>query len=151
MNPLLISGIASVSALVSGALMLALFGPELPPWLIALTLAAISGLALAVGFGLWHPRLPAWASLPPVRGALCIVVGVGAMFVPANFIVSAFFLGLGTRVVWLAAMELEQAPQEAGRMAPVRELAAGGGIARFRGVTPVTLIEHLPAEPAVSE
>lgn len=106
-RPFLLSISCCVLSILCGGLLLAAFGPQLPPWLMALTLALCSGLALACGFGLYNPRTPSWLRQQPVMGALCVALGVGAMFVPATFVVSAFLLGCGTRLVWHSACELE--------------------------------------------
>lgn len=109
MRPFLISCAVCALAILAGSLTVAVFGYEPPGRLLALEAALFSLLALAAGFGLCSPRLPGWVWQRPVRGAACVVVGVGAMYVPPQLLVSALFIGLGTRLVWLSACELEPA------------------------------------------
>lgn len=97
-------GVACAVMLMVGGLAVMCFGFEPPTWLVRLELVLLSGAALAFGFTAWQP-----ASSPlsrPVRGTVCVFLGIGVMYVPANFIVCAFLLGTGTRLLWAAACDL---------------------------------------------
>jgi hypothetical protein len=97
-------GVACAVALMLGGLAVMCFGYEPPTWLVRMELVLLSGAALAFGFTAWQP-----ASSPlsrPVRGTVCVFLGIGVMYVPANFIVCAFLLGTGTRLLWAAACDL---------------------------------------------
>lgn len=91
--------LASLAAPTLGMLALLLWGGEPPLWLLRLEVLVFSMTALAFGFTLLGTSAPDWFFSNPVKGILCLYLGVGAMFVPAQFIVSATFLGLGTRLI----------------------------------------------------
>jgi hypothetical protein len=86
-------------ALVVGIAVLLLSGGEPPAWLLKLEVLVLSPAALAFGYTTFAPTAPSWVWSQPVRGVICIYLGVGAMFVPPQFLVSACFLGIGTRLV----------------------------------------------------
>jgi hypothetical protein len=96
--------LAALSAGIAGAL---LWGGELPGWLLSLGLALMLGGALIFGFtGAW-PRLGPWLKCRPIQGAALVCLGVALIFVPVTFVASAVVIGLGARLVWLSACELE--------------------------------------------
>jgi hypothetical protein len=97
----------SLGAVVFGLFAAVLSGGEPPAWLLRAEVALFSAAALAYGFTASLPAFAPWAWSRPVRGAACIILGVGAIFVPVQFVVSAFLLGIGTRLTWTAACELE--------------------------------------------
>lgn len=100
--------LAAAVAILGGIILACSDG--LPGWLLVGEVALFSALAMAFGFTAYAPSVPAWLWLRPVRGAVCICLGVGAMYIPPQFIVSAVFLGLGTRLVWQSASELAGPP-----------------------------------------
>jgi hypothetical protein len=97
----------SLGTVVFGLFAAVLWGGEPPAWLLRAEVALFSAAALAYGFTASLPAFAPWAWSRPVRGAACIILGVGAIFVPVQFVVSAFLLGVGTRLTWTAACELE--------------------------------------------
>ena len=95
----------SAVALLLGCILVAACGYNPPRWMLAGELATVAGLSLAFGFTVFAPSLPDWLWLRPVRGAVCVCLGVAAMFTPPQLIVSTILLGIGTRLVWLSACE----------------------------------------------
>jgi hypothetical protein len=77
-----------------------------PAWVLTTEIAVFSILAMAYGFSLLKPHKVPWLWLRPVRGTVAVVAGVVAMFVPLQFLVSAFLIGIGIRMVWASASEL---------------------------------------------
>lgn len=148
MRLIVLSAACCVASLSCGGLLLAAFGPELPSWLMALALALCSGLALACGFGLYNPKVPDWLRQRPVLGAICVAIGVGAMFIPVNFVVSAFLLGCGTRLVWVSACELGRMPGSSCQVFPPRMPASKIAFEPDRGIEAWQTIRpgSLPAE-----
>jgi hypothetical protein len=135
-KPFLVSCSVSMAAVLAGSLMVAMFGYDPPGKLLVLELAFFSTVALLLGFGVASPNLPGWARSKAVQGAICIVLGVACIFVPPSFIVAGCFLGIGTRLVWAAANELEHMPGAARRVYPVRVIPAGKTIEPYRGTAP---------------
>src|SRR3954447_26561537 len=88
------------SALVGGIVALLAWGASPPPWLAGLEAALLAGAALLYGFTAWLPALPRWLWLRPIRGVALVILGVGAMYVPPQLILSAYLIGLGVRLVW---------------------------------------------------
>ena len=82
-----------------GILAMLLAGSGPPLWLLRLEVMIFAAAALAFGFSAFTPAAPAWVFSQPLRGVVCIYLGIGAMFVPSQFIVSAVFLGIGTRLM----------------------------------------------------
>lgn len=144
----LISCAVSTVAILAGSLMVAMFGYDPPRKLLVLELALFSTAALLLGFGAASPNLPGWARSKAVHGAACVVLGVAAIYVPASFIVSACFIGIGTRLVWSAACELEPKPGAPRRVFTARVLTGGSGIEQYRGkvLKPSERPESVPAE-----
>lgn len=95
----------TLAVLVMGGTMVALCGYQPPTLLLVAQSAFFAALALAYGFTLYMPGKAEWLWLKSIRGTVCICLGVGAMYVPPQLVVSAFFIGVGTRMVWLAACE----------------------------------------------
>lgn len=105
MKAIAISAAVSLAALLAGTCLMAAFGHEPPAMLLAWEMAFFTALGLVAGF-LWRlPRLPWWATSRPVAGAVLITLGVGAVYVPSQFIVSSLLLGAGARLLWLALGE----------------------------------------------
>ncbi len=61
------------------------------------------GFALIYGFTARLPPIPRWLWLRPVRGSVIVCLGVAALFVPTELIVSAYLIGVGVRMVWSSA------------------------------------------------
>lgn len=76
-----------------------LMGAGNSPALQKLQVAAFALAALGYGFGSVSPRVPGWMRHQAVRGVACVYLGCGALFLPPQFIVSAFFIGCGVRMV----------------------------------------------------
>ena len=104
MRAFYVSAATSIAAMALGSLALLVLRPG--SLLVTALLALCSALGLALGFGARLPGLPAWARLKPVKGALCITLGVAAMYLPANFVLSMALLAIGTRMVWTSACDL---------------------------------------------
>lgn len=81
------------------------WGLHPPPWLTGLEAAFLSGAALAYGFTAKLPKVPGCLWLRPVRGAVIVCLGVGAMYVPPQLLLSAYLIGSGVRLVWASACE----------------------------------------------
>lgn len=114
-------------ALLAGIAILAAFGHEPPAMVLAWEMTLFTAIGLIAGF-LWRmPRLPWWAGSRPVVGTALIFLGVGAVYVPAQFIVSSLLLGAGARLMWLALSE----PSD-----------AGGELARREGQAPGTSVQR---------
>ncbi|MEW4571307.1 hypothetical protein AB1L88_25825 [Tautonia sp. JC769] len=143
----LISCVVSMAAVLAGSLMVAMFGYDPPKRLLVLELALFSAAALLLGFGAASPNLPGWARSKAVHGAACVVLGVAAIYVPASFIVSACFIGVGTRLVWSAACELERMPGASRRVFPIRVLTSKNGIVPYGGNPPCPAERPEPAFP----
>jgi hypothetical protein len=79
-----------------------------PAWLAGLEAALLSGAALLYGYTAWLPTLPQWLRLRPIRGTVLCILGIGAMYVPPQLILSAFLIGAGVRLVWQSACELAE-------------------------------------------
>jgi hypothetical protein len=88
----------ALAAPTAGILALLCVG-EIPGWLLKLECLIFCATALAFGFTGFTPVLPSWVWSQPVRGVVCVYLGVGAMFVPPQFLVSAVFLGMGLRLI----------------------------------------------------
>ena len=101
--------IASVGILAVGCFLLIIWGGSPPAWLLRVELATFCALALAYGFSASLPSLGPWLWSRPIQGAACIWLGVGAVFVPLEFVVAAILIAVGTRRIWSAACELENA------------------------------------------
>ncbi len=122
----LISLIACAAALALGILALLVQGLAPPPWLTGLEAMALAGAALMYGYTGRPPAVPGWLWLRPVRGAVLVVLGVGAIYVPPQLLLSAWLIGTGVRLVWRSACELATPPDR-----PRVELyRKAGGIAR---------------------
>jgi hypothetical protein len=91
--------LAAIIGLLAGCSLLLYWGGEAPPWLLKLEILAVSCAALAFGFTAYSPVAPEWMRHDSVRGVALVYLGVGAMFVPLNFLASAFLIGTGARLV----------------------------------------------------
>ena len=90
---------------------------------LTLTLAVLQLAALAYGFTGAYPHLESRA----VRGAALVFLGVGAIFIPLPFVLSAILVGNGTRTVWLAACEPKPATAPSVRLrTPGTEIVTAG-------------------------
>ena len=88
-----------LAAPILGLLALLLCGGEPPTWLLRLECVLFSVAALVFGFTRFTLSTPAWLFSKPIRGVACIYLGSAAMFVDPRFLFSAFFIGLGTRLI----------------------------------------------------
>ena len=122
------SGALAILAIISGGLLVIAYGFEPPAWICCAEVAAFSGLALICGFTAAGTALLPWLTLRPVQGALLVCLGVAAIFVPANFVVSAVFLALGIKLVWRTACELADAERAAAVEAEPAMIRRGGGV-----------------------
>jgi hypothetical protein len=100
--------VASAGILAVGCFLLIIWGGSPPAWVLTAELATFCAIALAYGFSASLPSLGPWLSSRPIQGAACICLGVGAVFVPLEFVVAAILIAVGTRRLWSAACELEE-------------------------------------------
>jgi hypothetical protein len=106
-NAFITGCLLALAALSLGIVLALHWGGELPGWLLSLELVLILGAALVCGFtGAW-PRLGPWLRCRPIQGAALVCLGVAVIFVPVTFLVAAVVIGIGTRLVWLSACELD--------------------------------------------
>jgi hypothetical protein len=88
--------IACIVGLAIGCLLLC--GGQPPLWLLKSEVVIVASCSLVYGFTAFSPRLPAWLKYQEVRGVVLVALGCLALFVPAQFIVSALLVGLGARL-----------------------------------------------------
>jgi hypothetical protein len=62
--------------------------------------------ALAFGFTTYSPSVPEWLRHDAVKGVALVYLGVGAVFVPASLLLSAFLIGCGCRLVMKSAVHV---------------------------------------------
>jgi hypothetical protein len=93
----------AVIGLLAGSSILLVAGTDLPAWLLKIECMAVALSALAYGYTAFSPSLP-WLKHDSVRGVAMIYAGCAAMFIPLNFLVSAFLLGAGIRMVTRSAI-----------------------------------------------
>ncbi len=93
----------TVIGLVTGTLVLVIAGSDLPALLLKLECMAVALSALAYGYTAFSPSLP-WMRQDSVRGVALVYAGVACMFIPLNFLASAFLLGCGIRLVTRSAI-----------------------------------------------
>jgi hypothetical protein len=126
---LIVACLISVGALGSGIVAAVLCGGEPPAWLLRTELGLLCGGALVYGYGftasLVLPVAPWLWSSRAIRGAVFVCLGVGAVFVPVQFVIAAFLIGVGARMVTASACALEE---DVSRSASV--FAAGGELVR---------------------
>jgi hypothetical protein len=94
------------AALACGIAALLAWGVTPPLWLAGLEAALLAGAALTYGFAAYAPALPRWLWLRPIRGTVLVILGIGAMYVPPQLLLSAYLLGRGVRLIWQSACEL---------------------------------------------
>lgn len=99
--------ILCAAVLACGIAAMLMWGISPPAWLSGLEAAVLSGAALLYGFA-WLPSLPQWLWLRPIRGTILVVLGMGAMVVPPQLLVSAYLMGIGIRLVWQSACDLAE-------------------------------------------
>lgn len=96
------------AALACGIAAMLVWGATPPPWLAGLEAALLAGAALIYGFTAYLPALPRWLWLRPIRGTVLVILGMGAMYVPPQLLLSAYLIGVGVRLVWQSACELAE-------------------------------------------
>lgn len=116
--------ILCAAALGGGIAAMLAWGVFPPPWLAGLEAALLAGAALLYGFTAYLPTLPHWLWLRPIRGTVLVIVGIGAMYVPPQLILSAYLIGVGVRLVWQSACDLAEpeTPSRAGSRPPERKV-----------------------------
>jgi hypothetical protein len=125
---------ATCGALALGIAALIAFGTEPPVWLLRAELAALSAAALLFGFARRVPSLLPWLKLRPVRGAALVCVGVVAVYLPPQLVISAVLIAAGTRLAWAEACELAAVEEEpAHGTAIIRAGASGTPATTVRG------------------
>jgi hypothetical protein len=92
---------ACILALAFGTCSLIIWG--LPPVLLKAELVVVMATALFLGFTNYAIRVPAF--MKPVTGMAVVYIGVGAMFIDPRFLISAFLIGTGTRMVMASRLE----------------------------------------------
>jgi hypothetical protein len=100
--------ILCAAALACGIAAMLVCGITPPAWLAGLEAALLAGAALIYGFTAYLPALPRWLWLRPVRGTVLVILGMGAMYVPPQLLLSAYLIGVGVRLVWQSACELAE-------------------------------------------
>lgn len=95
--------LATILGLLAGTSLLLIWGGEAPGWLLKLECLAVMLAALAFGFTQYNMHMPQWLRDDSVRGVTLVYLGVGVMFVPLNFLASAFLIGQGARLVMKSA------------------------------------------------
>jgi hypothetical protein len=89
-----------LAAIVGTAILaLLLCRGEPPTWLLKSEVLIVATSALVYGFTAFSPKLPHWLKYQEVRGVTLVALGCVALFVPAQFIVSALMVGIGARLV----------------------------------------------------
>lgn len=91
--------LAALAGVVVGVALLLIGGGGAPAWLCNIQAAFFCSLSLLYGFSAFTPSAPAWLSSRPVLGIASIYAAVAVMLVPSNIVTSAFFLGLGIRLL----------------------------------------------------
>jgi hypothetical protein len=94
---------ATIVGLAIGSFLLLYWGGEAPAWLLKLECVAVGLTALGWGYALFSPAFP-WLRHDSVRGVALVYAGVACMFIPLNFIASAFLLGAGIRLTMRSAV-----------------------------------------------
>jgi hypothetical protein len=95
--------IAAIVGLLAGCSLLLYWGGEAPPWLLRLECLAVMAGALFFGFSAWSPSAPSWFRHDAVKGVALVYLGVGAVFLPTNLLLSAFLIGSGCKLVMKSA------------------------------------------------
>ena len=95
--------IAIIAGLLAGCSLLLYWGGEAPPWLLKLECLTVMVAALFFGFSAYSVTAPEWLRHDAVRGVALVYLGVGAVFVPANLLLSAFLIGSGCKLVMKVA------------------------------------------------
>jgi hypothetical protein len=97
---------ACIAALGFGIFVALGWGGAAPGWLLCIGLASVSMLALLYGFSLLTVDITPYLAERPVQGAACICLGIILMHMPIQFLMSAFCIGIGTKLVWRSACDL---------------------------------------------
>jgi hypothetical protein len=100
---LIVACLISVGVAGIGIVAAVLCGGEPPAWLLRTELGLLCGCALVYGYGFTASAvMPVaqwlWSSRA-IRGGAYVCLGVGAAFVPVQFVFAAFLIGAGTRMV----------------------------------------------------
>jgi 4-amino-4-deoxy-L-arabinose transferase-like glycosyltransferase len=142
-------GVIATVALVLGGFMVAANGFEPPPWLLTAELALLSGLAAACCFTKLLSGVLPWLRLRPVQCTLFVVLGVLAVYVPPQFIASAVFLALGSRLVWQEACSVADGDKQppSGGTTLARSSGNGGLPAKREPDAPLVAIAEGDAAP----
>jgi hypothetical protein len=97
--------VATIVGLAGGSALLLIWGGEAPPWLLKLEVVVVALTALGWGYTAFSPSFP-WLREDAVRGVAMVYAGVACMFIPLNFIASAFLLGCGIRLIMKSAVHV---------------------------------------------
>jgi len=92
--------------LACGIVALLAWGLNPPPWMLGLEAALLVGSATVFGFTAWLPDPRPLLRLRPVKGTLLVILGIVAMYMPAQLCIAAVLIGIGIRLVWASACEL---------------------------------------------
>jgi hypothetical protein len=103
---LMMNKIAAIFGLACGTSLLLYWGGEAPRWLLMVECAAVMVGALLFGFTSYSPSAPDWLRHEAVRGVALVYLGVGAVFMPTNLLMSAFLIGCGCRLVMKSAVQV---------------------------------------------
>jgi hypothetical protein len=136
----------AIALLATGDALLLSLGGVPPAGLLKAEVLAASLAALLYGYGLWRPE-PGRSLHPlrrrPIRGTALIVLGLAALWVPTQFLLSAWLIGVGLRLLWQAACD---AGRPAGPGAGVIVITGrpGTGISPDRNGTAMPDHHHRP-------
>jgi hypothetical protein len=96
------------AALLGGIIALINWGLNPPLWLGVIQAALLMGAALVYGFTAYLPTLAPWLWLRPIRGTIFVMLGIAVIYVQPQLLLAAWLIGRGTRLIWLAACQLEE-------------------------------------------
>jgi hypothetical protein len=101
----MLNKMAVILGLLAGTSLLLYWGGEAPSWLLKLECVAVGLTSLGWGYASFSPEF-AWLRHDSVKGVALVYAGVACMFIPLNFIASAFLLGCGIRLVMKSAVHV---------------------------------------------
>ena len=97
--------LAVIVGLVAASALLLYWGGEAPVWLLTLQLAAVMAAALFLGFTTYSLSAPDWTRHDAVKGVLLVYLGIGVMLTDPRFLISAFLIGCGCKMLMRSATE----------------------------------------------
>ena len=122
--------LAAIAGLLAGTSLLLYCGGEAPRWLLMIECIAVMVGALLFGFTSYSPSAPDWLRHDAVRGVALVYLGVGAMFMPTNLLMTAFLIGCGCKLVMKETVRVTQTIRVALSRKTEIVLREEGGISR---------------------